>query len=649
MASPITPDLVYQLVNVSGPDISADASMAAFVKSWVDCETGEERSQVQMIDLDNGSIAPFTHGSKDSNPQFSSDGESLAFLRPDDKERKQVWVMKTNGGEAIQTTDLRGGVSDFAWAPDGQRIVAVSNVDPDQPQDDHDAKKDPMVKVVNRIKYRHDVLGWRGDGHRQIFVVEIGGGEARQLTHGDYENYAPVWSPDSSQIAFISERSSDRDLFDNSQAYVVAANGGEPAAWSDGLHTVAALGWSPDGAKLVAVGSDVQDGSASYQGWLYVIQPGEDPRRLTDDSIKPVAGFPPQGPFTKILWTDDGVLYFLADARGESFLCSVPADGGDVKRIYGGGAQLTAVSIDGNAGKAVLLSVSPDSPGDIHLVDVAGGSGSQLTGYNSEYLQEHPPAQLSKFELDRAGFDIESRVLLPPDFDESKVYPMVLEIHGGPNGVFMDAFSTLHQVLATAGYIVLAVNPRGSSTYGGEFTMAVLNDWGGEDYLDIMQAVDEMVSKPYVDESRLAVHGYSYGGYMTSWTVGHTNRFKAAVVGAPCIDLSSMAGTSDIGISFGEKQWGGRRDVVFDELMKRSPITYAPQVNTPVLLLHGETDYRCPIGQSEQYFVSLKRLGKEVEFVRFPGGAHGFRNSGHPKMRTEYLQRVLDWFNRYLA
>ena len=648
MASPITPDLVYSLVNVSGPDISPRGDRAAFVKSWVDDDAGEERSQVQMIDLDNGTVASFTHGPKDSNPQFSSDGESLAFLRPDDKERKQIWVMKTNGGEAVQITDLHGGVSDFAWAPNGQRIAVVSNVDPDQPEDDHDSKKDPMVKVVNRIKYRHDVLGWRGDGHRQLFVVEIGG-EARQLTQGDYENYAPVWSPDGSQIAFISERSADKDLFDYSQAYVAPASGGEPTVWSSGLHTVAALGWSPDGSKLVAVGSDVESGSASYQGWLYVLQPGEDPRRLTDDSIKPVAGFPPQGPFTKMLWTGDGVLYFLADARGESFLCSVPVEGGEVKRIYGGGAQLTAVSLDGDASKAVLLSVPSDSPGDIHLVDVTGGNGNQLTDYNREYLQEHPPAKLSKFQLDRAGFDIESRVLLPPGFDESKVYPMVLEIHGGPNGVFMDAFSTLHQVLATAGYIVLAVNPRGSSTYGGDFTMAVLNDWGGEDYLDIMQAVDEMVSKPYVDESRLGVHGYSYGGYMTSWTVGHTDRFKAAVVGAPCIDLSSMAGTSDIGISFGEKQWGGRRDVVFDEMMKRSPITYAPQVNTPVLLLHGETDYRCPIGQSEQYFVSLKRLGKEVEFVRFPGGAHGFRNSGHPKMRKEYLQRVLDWFNRYLA
>ena len=648
MASPITPDLVYSLVNVSGPDISADGRKVVFVKSWVDGESGEDRSQVQMLDLNTGSAASFTQGPKDGNPQFSSDGESLAFLRPDDKERRQVWVIKTNGGEALQITTLRGGVSDFAWAPDGQHVAVVSNVDPDQPSDDHDAKKDPMVKVVNRIKYRHDVLGWRGDGHRQIFVVEIGG-EARQLTQGDYENYAPVWSPDSSRIAFISERSEDNDLFDNSQAYVVPASGGEPALWSAGLHTIAALGWSPDGGKLIAVGSDVENGSASYQGWLYVIQPGQEPRRLTDDSIKPVAGFPPQGPFTKMLWTDDGVLYFLADARGESFLCSVPVDGGDVKRIYGGGAQLTASSLSADATKAVLLSVSPGSPGDIHLVDVAAGSGNQLTDYNRDYLQERPPAQQSKFQLNRAGFDIESRILLPPDFDESKVYPMILEIHGGPNGVFMDAFSTLHQVLATAGYIVLAVNPRGSSTYGGDFTMAVLNDWGGEDYLDIMQAVDEMVSKPYVDESRLGVHGYSYGGYMTSWTVGHTDRFKASVVGAPCIDLSSMAGTSDIGISFGEKQWGGRRDVVFDEMMKRSPITYAPQVNTPVLLLHGETDYRCPIGQSEQYFVSLKRLGKEVEFVRFPGGAHGFRNSGHPKMRKEYLQRVLDWFNRYLA
>ena len=648
MGRSINPDIVYRTVNVSAPDMSKDGKFLTFTKSWVDEQELEDRSQIEVANLEDGSIVRFTYGQKDSHPSFSHDDKYLGFLRADSHGKNQVWIIPTLGGEASQVTKLVGGVSDVAWSPTDYRIVIVSNVDPDELPTDHDPKKNPRVKVVTRIKYRHDVLGWRGDGHRQLFVADAMTGDCTQITSGDFEHYAPVWSPDASKIAFISERSDDRDLFDYSQAYVVSSTGGDPEMRSSGLHTIATIAWSPNGDGLIVVGSDIENGSASYQGWIYIVNPGKGLKQITDDSIKPVAGFPPQGPFTKIHWTASGTIYFLADSQGETFICSISESGEAVNKIYGGNVQLTAMCMSPDASLAAVVSVSTNAPSNIEVVKIPSGEAKKITNYNDDYLSEHSLGKLDKFELERAGFQIQSRVMLPPDFDESKKYPMILEIHGGPNGVFTDAFNPLHQILANAGYIVLAVNPRGSSTYGSDFTMAVLNDWGGEDYLDLMQAVDEMIGKPYVDQSRLGVHGYSYGGYMTSWIVGHTHRFKAAIVGAPCIDLSSMSGTSDIGISFGEKQWGGRRDVVFDELMKRSPITYAPNVETPVLLLHGESDLRCPIGQSEQYFVSLKRLGKEVEFVRFPGGAHGFRNSGHLKMREEYLNRVLGWYEKHI-
>ena len=234
-------------------------------------------------------------------------------------------------------------------------------------------------------------------------------------------------------------------------------------------------------------------------------------------------------------------------------------------------------------------------------------------------------------------------------FDRSRQYPMVLDIHGGPNGAFYDSFTPLQQILATSGYLVLAVNPRGSSTYGKDFMMSVLGDWGGEDYQDLMAAVDEVAARPYVDEGRLGVCGYSYGGFMTSWLIGHNDRFKAAVVGASCTDLYSMYGTSDIGVSFGEDQWGGSLVDAAEKLIKHSPITYTSKVNTPVLLLHGEADARCPVAQSEEYFVVLKRLGKQVEFVRFPECNHLFLRTGHPKMREEYLARTLGWFQKWLG
>lgn len=308
---------------------------------------------------------------------------------------------------------------------------------------------------------------------------------------------------------------------------------------------------------------------------------------------------------------------------------------------------MVALALDAGTRHAVVVLVPPDSPGDLHLIDLADSAKQQLTSYNQLYFQEHPPAKLQKFSVKRGSWQIESRAWLPPDFSESKRYPMVLEIHGGPQHAWYDAFNPVAQILATAGYIVLAVNPRGSTTYGEAFAMAVLRDWGGQDYLDHMAAVDEMTSRPYVDASRLGVHGYSYGGYMTSWIIGHETRFRAAVVGGACTDLSSMYGTSDIGIS-GERHWGGRRDELLDEYLKRSSITYAANVTAPVLLLHGETDLSATIGQAEQYFVELKRLGKDVEFVRFPDSNHYFRYSGHPKFREEYLSRVLEWFDRHL-
>ncbi|HEX9872290.1 MAG TPA: S9 family peptidase, partial [Candidatus Tectomicrobia bacterium] len=335
-------------------------------------------------------------------------------------------------------------------------------------------------------------------------------------------------------------------------------------------------------------------------------------------------------------------------ARGESFVYEIRAPGEAARSLAGGGFQATGMTLDQAARRLVLAATPPDSPGALYLVETSSGAMQCLTEDNGDYLAQHPPARLEKFTIQRQGLDIECRLWLPPGFVSSQRYPLVLDIHGGPNSAFYDTFNLTQQVLATAGFLVLAVNPRGSTTYGNAFTMAVLGDWGGEDYHDLIAAVDAVAARPYVDATRLGVHGYSYGGFMSSWIVGHTSRFKAAVVGAPCIDLPSMYGTSDIGVSFGEVQWHGTRWEALALAVERSPLTYAPAVETPVLLLHGEADLRCPIEQGEQYFVALKRHGKAVEFVRFPDCSHLFLRVGHPKMREEYLSRVLEWFQRHL-
>ena len=647
MPSTITPELVYELVSVGSPSLSPDGGRLAFVRSHVDRESMETRSRIMLMDPASGKSTPFTGGKSDTSPKFSPDGRHLAFVRPDDAGKSQVWVMPTGGGEARKLTDVAGGITDIAWSPDSDALAFVSDVDPDRAPDDHDPKREPRVSVVRRIRYRADGLGWRGEAFRHVFVVDRESGETRQLTDGEGDDSAPAWSPDGASIAFVADRRPDRETATHSDVYVVPASGGDPELRSQGLSSVASLRWSPDGDAIAVVGSDDDIVGAGWQSWLFVIEPGFAPRKLTDDSISPAGGYAPLVPAPEMRWTDDGLISFIADARGESAIYQADAGTGDLRRVTGGGL-MSQVSFDADAGSAVVLIVPPDSAGDLHSVDMTSAAAVQLTDFNREYFEERSPAKMEKFTHSRGGFEIESRVLLPPNFDPGSRYPLVLDIHGGPHGVFSDSFSPQQQVLATAGYIVLAVNPRGSSTYGVDFMTAVLGDWGGEDYLDIMSALDLVCERDYVDESRLGITGYSYGGFMSSWIIGHDTRFKAAVIGAPCINLSSMYGTSDIGVRFGEVQWGGKRWDALDAFLEHSPLTYAPNVETPALLMHGEADHRCPIEQSEQYFVTLKRLGKEVEFVRFPGSSHGFVRTGHPKLREEYLSRLLGWMNKHI-
>ena len=647
MPSTITPELVYELVSVGSPSLSPDGGRLAFVRSQVDRESMETRSQIVVMDLASGESASFTGGKSDTSPKFSPDGRHLAFVRPDDAGKSQAWVIPTCGGEARKLTDVAGGITDIAWSPDSDALAFVSDVDPDRAPDDHDPKREPRVSVVRRIRYRADGLGWRGEAFRHVFVVDRESGETRQLTDGEGDDSAPAWSPDGASIAFVADRRPDRETATHSDVYVVPASGGDPELRSQGLSSVASLRWSPSGDAIAVVGSDDDIVGAGWQSWLFVIEPGFAPRKLTDDSISPAGGYAPLVPAPEMRWTDDGLISFIADARGESAIYQADAGTGDLRRVTGGGL-MSQVSFDADAGSAVALIVPPDSAGDLHSVDMTSGAAVQLTDFNREYFEERSPAKMEKFTHSRGGFEIESRVLLPPDFDPGSRYPLVLDIHGGPHGVFSDSFSPQQQVLATAGYIVLAINPRGSSTYGVDFMTAVLGDWGGEDYLDIMSAVDLVCERDYVDESRLGITGYSYGGFMSSWIIGHDTRFKAAVIGAPCINLSSMYGTSDIGVRFGEVQWGGKRWDALDAFLEHSPLTYAPNVETPALLMHGEADHRCPIEQSEQYFVTLKRLGKEVEFVRFPGSSHGFVRTGHPKLREEYLSRLLGWMDKHI-
>ena len=700
MPEAIGPDLFRHLTAVAEPAVSPDGSRAAYTLSWIDGDTAESRTRIYQIKGADGQPQAFTQGNADGQPRYSPDGAALAFLRPgapapgapvEEAARRQIWLMPSDGGEARQLTRLAEGVREFAWSPDATRLAAVSDVCPDA--DAAGAAGDgPKVRVARRLRYRHDAIGWRGDCHFHLFIVDAGTGQATQLTDGDWDDLAPAWSPEGRRIAFISGRRAERDVAAANEVYVVdapetaspAADLPEPALpepelWSQGLADVAGVAWSPDGRRLVAAGGTEAGLMTLWQAYLYILEPGQPPRRVTDDSIRPCLGYPGIYPTPELRWSagdggaGEGEIIFLGDAAGETRLYSLALPDGVPTALTGGGELLSGMALDRDAATAALAASGPATPSDLHRITIAREGYSarvsrrRVTAHNDAWLAGHPPAAMEKFAVPRGGLDIECRLYHPPDFDPGRQYPLLLEIHGGPNGAFYDSFMPWHQTPATNGYLVLAANPRGSSTYGEGFVNAVLGDWGGGDYRDLMAAVDAVCARAYVDRERLLIHGYSYGGYMTAWIIGHDDRFRAAVAGAPCIDLWSMYGTSDIGASFGEAQWAARPaggapattplaqelaegvDRLAYRLLQRSPITFAPRVKTPTLLLHGEADARCPIGQSEQYFQALKRLGKEVELVRFPGCGHGFLRTGPVALREAYLQRMMDWFRRWLG
>jgi dipeptidyl aminopeptidase/acylaminoacyl peptidase len=658
VAKPVQPDYHYHLKTASNPAINPNDKAVAFTVHRFDQDTDEAKTDIFVKSLGaSTTLTQLTDSGTASKPAWSPDGKRVAFLSEDDSGTNQIYVRVAAGGDSKVLTTQIAEVDALAWSPEGTKIAFRALVPgPDELEIINAGPDYPNIRTARRIRYQQDGVGWRGDSFYHLFVLDLSSKEVTQITDGEGDDGPPVWSPDGQRIAFISDQNDQRDTTSKTDLYVCNVDGSSRTLWSEGMFMVESIGWSPDSIRIAVSGAKTIEEAGGYglttQSSIYVLDPenGADPLKLTDDSIRPHAngvGHPVTASSPLISWTDSGGVVFGADSNGQSHVCVAnPYSPGNFRKVTDGW-QITEIATSSGAGFTIAATSSPTSHGELHLIDLNSGDVHTVTSLNTAFFDDHDVATLEKFSMKRDGFDIETRVWFPPGFDPSNKYQLLLDIHGGPHSAFYDSFYPIHQVAAGAGYVVVAPNPRGSSTYGLDFATAVHGDWGGGDYEDVMAAMEHVAAREYIDETRVIIHGSSYGGFMSSWAVGHTDRFQSAVIAAPVTNLPSFYGTSDIGVNFTETQIGGERFEEIEQYREHSPLTYARNVNTPVLLLHGEDDARVPIEQSEQYFVALKRHGKDVEFVRFPGTSHGIFRAKHPVIRKEYFRRMLEWFERH--
>lgn len=643
---PLTPEtLVYGFSLAGDPQLSPDGRQIAYTLTAADRESKQATSHLWCCDRDGGHRRRLTwSGARNGGARWSPDGRQIAFVSDRVTASGLFLLPVAGGGEACELVRHGQPISDLAWSPDGARIAYVVQVDPANP-DGAPAPPGaaPRPRVTRRLDYKADGRGYLGDARRQVCVVDVASGARRQLTQTAADHAAPQWSPDGRWLA--AHRLSRGGIC--SQLALIEVATGETALVGPEPGVAAAWAWSPAGDRLLIAGDDAQ----SWHWDLFLYEPATGARRrLVADPPWLVEGSyggspPPSAP----VWLDERRVLLHGFRGGASGLYVVDCEHGSVEPLANWPAVRTGLSVDAARRYAVQAHASLEAAGEIAVVDLHTGASRLVTRLNAPLLAEAPPARWERFEVQRGGLTIDAWLLRPQDFDPGRRYPVVLDVHGGPHNFYGYRFNPVPQCLATHGFLVVYANPRGSGTYGRRFAQAVIADWGGEDYLDLLAVVDAVTARPEADPARVGIYGSSYGGYMTAWAIGQSDRFRAAVCGAPVFDLESFYGTSDVGYAFGELEFGGPPHARREWYAAHSPSTFAHRARTPTLIVHGEADDRCPIGQAEQMFVALAQAGCEVELVRYPGGAHGFSGSGPAEHRVDYLARTLAWFKRHLG
>jgi dipeptidyl aminopeptidase/acylaminoacyl peptidase len=639
MTRPMRPSDIGLLRQVTDVTWHPDGSRLGYVVSWVDLEADANRSQIWLHDA--GRSVPLTHGHQDGSPRFSPDGHWLAFLRswPRGGPQTQVWMLPVEGGEATAVTDMADGVEEVTWLPDSSGLVVAASV---RPPDQVGVDDEELARRPRRIRtprYRYNGRGFAYDRRIQLHRVELPAedgslGAAVALTDAEADHGDAVVAPEGGRIAWtVTGCRADAPGADQ-HLVVGAVDGSDPEVWAGGdeaggsWHTPA---WTQDGT-LYGLG---HAGDRIAFDRLHRLGPGGvelvDPDDVNRENLLGGgAGLVLQG----------GSAFVLAIRAGAVQVDRIALDGSGRETVLGGNRSVLAFDVSAS-GRLAAVVADLTSPAELWV------DGEAVTDHGRIFLAEVALAPTEEITVKSAdGYEVQAFVTVPTE--GAGPHPGLVYVHGGPMAQYGYTIFDEFQVAAACGYVVIGGNPRGSDGFGEEHAACIAGHLGEPDWSDVQAIADALAARPDVDAERIGIGGGSYGGWMTSWAIGHTDRFEAALVERAVTCWETFAGTSDIGTWFG-RIYGADRTTDLDATRRQSPLTYVDGIHTPTLIVHSEEDWRCPIEQAEQLFAALAVRGVDTELVRFPGENHELSRSGRPSRRIERFQIIHEFFARRLG